>query len=289
MKGRFIAVQTILCILALVFIATSIFIAVTQQNLIIRILGFAAGPIGAGLAWFSLSAYWQRSTRSSALSVALTLPAVTRPLKIGTIGTQLLLQMAKKNPEAGEFIIKTMDKLAVSHADRIRLERHNQSAMTGTTISQEGNEINEGPFRLEPKGLSIAVDDQAFMIRSGEPSDDYAIIDGTERLLILRTPMPEAVRQSLIARIYNAPFPLIDIADLGPAMQTCVVENVFLAKDEVHLFLESEMLPWREVRSLICPLYPDPDKASLLSRLVKIVWALARGSEPPRKPALHHS
>ena len=285
MKARFMALQTVLGILALCVITASMSAVMTQDSLVVRLLGFVAGPLGGGLAWFFISARWQTATRSSALSIALTKRRVTRPLVIGTIGAGLLLRIAERNPDAGSAIVRTMDRLAVSHADRIRLEQDNRAAMTGSAISDQGLEVKQGAGSLTPGSLSIAVDEHAFVIRSGEPDAEHAIIDGPDRLLILRTPMPESVRQSLVARSRQGAFPLKDVADLGPLMRECIVEAVHLAKDEVHFILATETMMWRDLRPLIDQQHPDPERESLSSRMLRIAWALSKGTEPPARPS----
>ena len=97
--------------------------------------------------------------------------------------------------------------------------------------------------------------------------------------------MPESVRQSLVARSRQGPFPLRDVADLGPLMRECIVEAVHLAEDEVHFILATETMMWRDLRPLIDQQHPDPERESLPSRMLRIAWALSKGSETPVGPS----
>lgn len=229
-------------------------------------------PMGllAGTAGFAAFSYRiQTRSRTSALSLALNRRPVTSDLHIGSIARDLLLRTAAASDGSGPRYVDQMERLAVSHFDRMRLDFEASVGVTGTSLDADGQTAHQENGRPASGSLSIAADDEQFVIRRGEPSDPIAIIDGKDRLLIIRHQLPETVRQSIIGKAREGSFPLHSMIEVEGLHEQCIVEAVYMNQDEVHLMLRPDMVPWSEVRLMLDPEYHS--RHTLPSRLIAVV------------------
>jgi hypothetical protein len=187
--------------------------------------------------------------------MALNRHPVTKDLLIGSIAREQLLRASAASPGSGPRHVEEMERLAVSHHDRMRLGLEPDITLTSISLDPRGAIAEHRNGQPAAGGLSVAVDDEHFVIRRGEPDDPVAIIDGRDRLLIIRHPMPAAMRQAMVEKSRSGPFPLSSIIDFQSVEEECEVEGVHLGADEVHLLLTPRLLRWSDVRDELDPDY----------------------------------
>lgn len=255
MNARFHLVTATAFAISVMLASFSFWLLFSRPGMVSTLVTIPVGLI-AGTAGFAAFSYrMQTRNRTSALSLALNRRPVTSGLLIGSIARDLLLRAAADSDGSGPRYVEQMERLAVSHFDRMRLDFESSVGMTGTSLDADGRTAHQENGRPASGSLSIAADDEQFVIRRGEPSDPVAIIDGKDRLLIIRHQLPETVRQSMIEKAREGSFPLHSMIEVEGLDEHCVVEAVHMNQDEVHLMLRPDMVPWSEVRLVLDPEY----------------------------------
>lgn len=269
MNVRFRLVTAIAFAISVALASFSLWLLIFQPGMALTLATIPVGLL-AGTAGFAAFSYrMQARSRTSAFSLALNRRPVTSDLLIGSIARDLLLRTAAASDGSGPRYVEQMERLAVSHFDRMRLDFESSVGMTGTSLDVDGRIAHQENGRPASGSLSIAADDEQFVIRRGEPSDPVAIIDGKDRLLIIRHQLPETVRQSMIEKARGGPFPLHSVIEVEGLGEHCVVEAVHMNQNEVHLMLRPDMVPWSEVRLVLNPEYHD--RHTLPRRLMAVL------------------
>lgn len=211
----------------------------------------------------------QSREKASALSMALNRSRIASRMTIGTIGARILTTIASGDATTGRALIDLIEKLAVSHADSVRL----------AVPKEERGDMAGATFRRSPDGskqdaVGVATDGHGIVVRRGQPADRHAIIDGPYRVLIIRDELPASVGRSLISRVRQGPFPLSDVVDETDLGEACGVIDVYLGEDEMHLILEPALVPWRFVRQQLDPTFVDDADLPATRRVAKLIRSL---------------
>jgi len=255
MNARFHVVTASAFLLAVMLSSFSFWLCFDQPGIPSLLISIPINLLAGTFGFVAFSYRLQTRSRSSRLSMALIRHAVTKDLLIGSIACEQLLKASAASPGAGPHYVEEMERLAVSHNDRMRLGLDTDIRMTSISLDPQGSIAEQRNGRPATGSLSVAVDDEHFVIRRGEPDEPVAIIDGKDRLLIIRHQIPAAMRQAMVERSRSGPFPLSSIVDLSSVHADCEVEGVHLGGDEVHLLLAPRLMRWSNVRDELDPDY----------------------------------
>lgn len=272
MKDRIAFVHALAIFACLVAAGITIYIWFSDFGPVLNILGGLFGFVfGSAMAtlWFIRI---QSREAGSVLSVALNRSQIASQLEIGTIGAGFLINSARSSPILPKDLIATVETLAVRHRDQLRLKvpKNERGDMAGTDIDIEVEDDTQGAMRSR----GVATDGQAVIVRDGGPDDDYALIDGPYRLLILRNELPDSTRRALVAKVRQGPFPLEQAVIISGLDEDCTVIDIHLAENEVHFLLEPNLVKWIDVRHQIDPTFCDDSELPVTKRAINIARSL---------------